>query len=109
MKPISAKFLKSSGTYKAVTGKDSWGNPTYSDTTITRVYVEAPKRNSLTDLGEQTADRLVLFHDVRRSRPADQVYTKGDSFTYNGETYLIRDAQLLPNPDQPHLWEVRLT
>lgn len=109
MRPISAKFLKSSGTYRVKTGVDDWGEPSYSDTSVSRVYVETPKRNSLTDLGEQAADRLVLFHDVVRSRPAEQQYSKGDAFIYSGEEYTVREAQLFPNPDQPHHWEVRLT
>ena len=110
MRPISAKFLKSSGTYKPVSGTDDYGKKTFgTSVAVSRVYVEVPKRSSLTDLGEQAADRLVLFHDVRKSIPNGHEYVKGDVFSYNGEDFTVRDAQLFPNPDQPHHWEVRLT
>jgi len=110
MKPIASKFLKSGGLYKPVSGTDDYGTPSYgTSVSISRIYVEYPKRNSLTDLGEQAADRLLIFHDVQRSSPREHVYKKGDVFTYGSEDFTVREAQLLPNPDQPHHWEVRLT
>jgi len=110
LKPISFRLLRSRVSYYGVSGKDAYGNPSYgSAVAVSMVYVEQPKVNSLSSLGEQANDRLILYHDVRRSVPAGQSYVKGDRVDYDGETYHVRDAQLLPNPDQPHHWEVRLT
>lgn len=108
MKPISYRYLKSSINLFKKTGEDAYGQPTYATgEPIRKVGVESAKKNTLQDLGEQAADRLVVYHDVVRSTPA--TYEKGDKVGYGGEEYYVREAQLFPNPDDPHHWEVRLT
>lgn len=108
MQPISSRFLKSTITLYAKTGEDSYGRETYgTGQEIKRVYVEIPRRSALSDLGERKADTLFIVHDVMKSTPA--TYTKGDKVAYAGQEFYVREAQLLPNPETPHHWEVRLT
>lgn len=108
MKPISSRFLTSTVTLHKKTGDDAYARPVYdAGTEVSRVGLEAPKKSKLDDLGEQAEDKLVLYHDIRKSTSA--IYKKGDKVVYGGESYYVREAQLYPNPDAPHHWEVRLT
>ena len=108
MRPISSQVLKCSATLKHPTGVDAYGKKTFATTALSRVYVEAPKKNALTALGEDKSDTLVLYFDCRRSTPAGILFPKGDVIEYKGQDYTIRESVLLPNPDIPHHWEVRL-
>ncbi len=108
MRPISSRFLKSEITLYKKTGEDDYGRPAYDEgTTVSRVFVAAPKEAKQEDLGETAADRLEIFHDNRKSTAA--TYEKGDKVEYKGEEYYVRKADLLPTPDDPHHWEVKLT
>lgn len=108
MRPISSRFLRSTITLHKKTGEDAYAQPTYDEgNEISRVGIEAPKKTRLDDLGEQAEDKLVVYHDIRKSTPA--VYAKGDKVVYDGDEYYVREADLLPNPDAPHHWEVKLT
>ena len=110
MKPIASKFLNGSGTYKVPTGTDIYGKPSFGTAVdISRFLAEAPKKNSLSSLGEQADDQLVIYFDCKKSFPIGQVFIKGGVINYNSVDYTIRDAQLHPTPDKPHHWELRLT
>ncbi len=107
MTPINSKFLKSTCTYSAVSGVDTYGKPTYLESvSISRVYIEEKRERSNADLGPESKDIIKLWHDVRRSAPKDQVYSKGDKITYSGRDYEIVSALLLPNSSKAHHWEI---
>lgn len=117
MKPISRKVLTSSATYYHDTGETSGldDGPVYGDAVaLTRVYVQYPRRNALTSLGEAANDRLQLWFDCVNSGsgstpPKEMEFYKKDKITYGGVDFLIREAQCLPNPDHRHHWELMLT
>ena len=117
MKAISTKVLKNTVTYYHATGETSGLDdaPVYEDAiTIKKVYVQAPKKNSLTSLGEQANDNLQLWFDCKNSRPdgySAKTFTfyKDDKIVYNGTDYIVREAQCFPNHDIRHHWELRLT
>jgi hypothetical protein len=109
VRPISSRFLNDSASYKPVTGRDAYQNPTYGTViTISRFLASAPKRTVVSATGEQADDRLEIFFDVKKSLPIGQTFSKGDVVIYNGEEYIIREAQVFPTIAKPHHWVVRL-
>lgn len=111
LRPISDKKLKSSAVLYQQTGAfDENDNPIYgSAIALKKIYVEMPKRNALTSLGDQANDTLIVFYDCHKSQPANIVFKKGDKITYGGNDFKIREAKLLPNEEIRHHWELRLT
>lgn len=110
MKPISSRFLKGSGMYYEKTGENAYCEPVYgTGVTISRFLAEAPKKTSITSLGEQANDTLVIYFDSRKSLPLGQAFVAGDKITYRSKDYIVREAQLHPTPDHPHHWVLRLT
>jgi len=109
VRPISKRFLNDTGTYKPVTGKDAYGKPTFgTSVTISHFHAELPKKTLVQALGDQAEDRLIIYFDCLASRPRSLSFVKGDVVVYEGEDYIIREAQLFPTPAKPHHWEVRL-
>lgn len=117
MKAISTRVLKNTITYYHATGETSGLDdaPVYEAAVIiNKVYVQTPKKNSLTSLGEQANDNLQVWFDCMNSRPDGYSaktfnFYKDDKIVYIGNSYLIREAQCFPNPDIRHHWELRLT
>lgn len=117
MKPISSRFLTSSATYYRATGEVSGvdDTPVYEDAVaLNRVYVQYPRKNALTSIGESASDALLLFFDCINSSAdgvaaRDMEFYKEDKIVYGGNSFLVREAQCLPNPDKRHHWELRLT
>ena len=91
--PISLDVLVHSATHYAKTGEDSFGNPTWSETSndLTRVRVSFTKRVLLTSLGEAKNDIATLTYDCTNSLPVGVTFGERDKIVHKGATYYVRE------------------
>jgi len=92
--PISLDVLVHSATHYARTGEDSFGNPTWSETSndLTRVRVSRAKQTLVTSLGEAKSDKLTLIYDCVNSLPAGIAFGERDKIVYGAQTFYVREV-----------------
>jgi len=111
MRPISIRMLPDTATYRPVASFDENGVATFgTDVALTRVRVEAIKKQRNADLGEQSEDKFLLMFDTTNSRPTGQGFTKNDRIVFDSVELTIRQVEKLTDkPSHVHHYEVYLT
>ena len=110
-RPIPRKMLPHTATYRKRTGVDRYQNPEYAPAvTLRYVRVELVHSNANQAPGEMDADKAVLFYDTTTSLPVNITFEKGDSVTFGGAEFTVREAEKMYGDfARVHHWELRLT
>lgn len=71
LRPIPARIMRTTALVKAGTGKDFYGNPTYTEYTVNRVHLQPTNEIRKTVSNTDCTLRSILFADDRNSTPLD--------------------------------------
>lgn len=117
LRPIPAKIMRTTALVKAGTGKDFYGNPTYTEYTVNRVHLQPTNEIRKTVSNTDCTLRSILFADDRNSTPLDwwslfnTAHTKGVDVkvVVRGQEYTVFSVdELRDDTDAFHHWEIGL-
>lgn len=105
LRPIPANILTHTATLHECTGVDVWQNPTFKDTTLTRINVQPVHNTVMTKDNTEVALTSVAFIDARLSRPSGYDYQAAQDrseasgapleLIYNGRRYTVLTVDTL--------------
>lgn len=116
---IPLHLLVHTCTLKKRTGVDRNRNPTYTDTVLTHVRIEATLQTVRQDIGETKTDTMTLFIDpehtqystiVNGETSAAQVLPEElDAVEWQGRSFTVRSVKpCYSQGNAPHHWEYTL-
>jgi hypothetical protein len=99
LRPIPAKILTHTATLRQCAGVDVWQEPSYTDTTLSRICVQPTHDTRLTKDDTEVALTSIAFIDARLSSPPgfdfaaaqDESEANGQplAFEFNGRRYTV--------------------
>lgn len=105
LRPIPSRILKHTVTLQICTGVDVWQNPSWRQTTLSKVCIQPSNETKKAKDNTEVVLAGICFVDARRSSPAgidldamqQQSETNGKPMTliFNGSTYTILTVDTL--------------
>ena len=117
LRPIPAKIMRTTATVKAGTGKDFYGNPTYTEITVRKVHLQPTNEIRKTATNTDCTLRSILFADNRNSTPLDwwRIFNTAHDLgldvkvVVRGQEYTVFSVdELRDDTDHFHHWEIGL-
>jgi len=116
---IPEYLLVHSCTLKKRTGVDRDRNPTYTETVLTNVRIEATMRTERESIGETRADTMTLYIDPEHTEYSTTVNGETstaqvlpdelDAIEWQGRTFTVRSFMpCYAQGNAPHHWEYNL-
>ena len=90
MIPIPKILLNDTATLKKVTGKDAFGKPTYSSTSLTGIRARLKSELKRTGMNDTIMLNAKFWFDKVNSRPSGTAFAVDDVITYGGKDYTIK-------------------